>query len=768
MLLSFLHNAPIRQKLTVISMLTAGTALLPISVAWQVHERMEVREDMVRDISSTARVLGQTSIPALTRLDRGLAQQTIQSVNTDSRITSAALYNAEGKLFISYRAPDLNAGFIPQVAEPEGYRFGAERMFLFSKIRSTGEPIGTIYIEADLEGHSRRSRDLLLWSVLSIGAAFLAALFLARRLQQVVTEQLANLTQVASTVAAAKDYSVRAVKYGEDELGALVDQFNAMLEQIQGHDRELEEANVTLEHRVEERTRELRVEVLKLGQARQELAESQERLSLTVRCAGIGVWSWDIAANVITADANCSILFGLPLGQFPRTVEEFAALVHQDDRSRIQNDVAASVERDAEYNTQYRVVWPEGTIRYLAARGKLHTGEIGRQLIGVCWDVTERRQAEENLRAVNDKLTQSVRGHERRRSENEVLSEMFDMLQACSSASESYDIVAQCCARLFPAYAGAVYIYNASRNLVSRVAAWSDPFGSETMFEPEDCWALRRGCLHITKPGHFATPCRHVKDVEAVAHACLPLTAQSAGLGIVYFQHQQREGAQALEEFLSPEDRQLAARVAERIALSVANLRLQEALRLQSIRDPLTGLYNRRYLEESGERELHRIERRKKPAGFIMLDLDHFKNFNDTFGHEGGDAVLRALGLFLKEHLRQEDIACRYGGEEFCVLFCESSMDNTVQRAEQLRAGVKQLSVEHGGRHLGVITVSIGVSCYPTHGSGITDLIAAADSALYQAKTEGRDRVVTATTPTPRSPASGPPPNGTNIPSVLA
>jgi len=126
------------------------------------------------------------------------------------------------------------------------------------------------------------------------------------------------------------------------------------------------------------------------------------------------------------------------------------------------------------------------------------------------------------------------------------------------------------------------------------------------------------------------------------------------------------------------------------------------------------------------------------------MDLDHFKTFNDTFGHEGGDTLLRAFGQFLREHLRKEDIACRYGGEEFCILFCESSLDDTARRAEQLRLEISHLAVQHGGQSLGEITISIGVACYPTHGKILSDLIAAADSALYQAKRDGRNRVVTA------------------------
>jgi len=488
--------------------------------------------------------------------------------------------------------------------------------------------------------------------------------------------------------------------------------------------------------------------VRKLKQAREELAQSEERLRLTVHASGVAVWSWDIAANIMTADENCAILFGRLPGQFPKTIEEFAGLLHPDDRERIRTEVAATLEGAAEYDTEYRIVRSDGVVRYLCARAKVYYGEDKRpsRLTGVAWDVTERRLAEENLHLANEKLTQSLRELERRKEQAAILRKMTDLLQACSSSGEAYDIVAQFCAHLFPKYAGVLYIFSSSRNLVKSVATWNGPQVRDVAFEPDDCWALRRGQPYIVDPGQFATPCRHVRDIQG-GHACLPLIAQGTGLGILYLQDRQRTGSELPGEFLTPEDRQLAVTVAENVAISLSNLYLQETLRIQSIRDPLTGLFNRRYLEESGERELYRMARGKQPAGLAMIDLDHFKTFNDTFGHEGGDALLRAFGQFLREHLRKEDIACRYGGEEFCVLFCESSLDNTVRRAEQLRSEVSHLSVQHDGQKIGDISISIGIASYPIHGSILTDLIAAADSALYQAKAAGRNCVVTTTTP---------------------
>ena len=480
-----------------------------------------------------------------------------------------------------------------------------------------------------------------------------------------------------------------------------------------------------------------------LQQTQKVLSLTEERLKLTLHASGIAVWSWDIGQNIITADEHSSTLFGLPPGQFPKMVEEFGALVHPDDRERVQQAISASLDSGAEYKTEFQVVWPNRTVRTLAARAKIEYGENGRpvQFTGLCWDVTQHHQAEENLRLANEKLTRSVQELERRKQQSAILSKMNDVLQACSASKEAYDIVAQFCAHLLPTYAGALYIFSASRNLVHNVATWNEPLVNEGAFEPDDCWALRRGQSYITEPELIGTPCRHLKDIQG-GHACLPLMAQGVGLGILYFQ--KPKGARALGEFLPHEDRQLASTIAESVAVSLSNLSLQEALRSQSIRDPLTGLFNRRYLEESVERELYRLARREHPAGFAMLDLDHFKNFNDTFGHEAGDVLLRTFGQFLREHLRREDIACRYGGEEFCILFCESSLEDTVRRAEQLRSGVSHLSVQHGGQHLGVVTVSIGVAFYPNHGSTLSDLIAAADRALYQAKTDGRNRVVAA------------------------
>lgn len=176
-------------------------------------------------------------------------------------------------------------------------------------------------------------------------------------------------------------------------------------------------------------------------------------------------------------------------------------------------------------------------------------------------------------------------------------------------------------------------------------------------------------------------------------------------------------------------------------------LAAQEALRVQAIRDGLTGIYNRRYMEESLERELLRAARGGTPLGLIMVDLDHFKRFNDASGHQAGDALLKELGAFLQSHTRREDVVCRYGGEEFTIILPGAPPGVTRRRAEALRSEVKQAELQRHSRDGQAVTLSFGVATHPEHGSTMDDLLRAADRALYRAKEEGRDCVRLADSP---------------------
>jgi diguanylate cyclase (GGDEF)-like protein len=209
--------------------------------------------------------------------------------------------------------------------------------------------------------------------------------------------------------------------------------------------------------------------------------------------------------------------------------------------------------------------------------------------------------------------------------------------------------------------------------------------------------------------------------------------------GILHVRSQHKENLESAKF-------QLAYTVVEQTGMALSNLNLRAALREQSIRDAVTGLYNRRYMEEALKQHLSRVTRHLHPLGIIMIDIDHFKNFNDVHGHAAGDQILRELGKFLQSHIRGEDTACRYGGEEFILILPDVFLEAARNRAEQLRQAVRELRVEDSGQVYAGITLSMGVALYPLHGRTIENVVRAADAALYRAKQEGRDRVVIAET----------------------
>ncbi|TIW34885.1 MAG: sensor domain-containing diguanylate cyclase, partial [Mesorhizobium sp.] len=311
--------------------------------------------------------------------------------------------------------------------------------------------------------------------------------------------------------------------------------------------------------------------------------------------------------------------------------------------------------------------------------------------------------------------------------------------------AEAFSVVGTAMTEFLGGLSGSVHLTSASRNLVEEMAHWGDVRSSVNQFAPEDCWALRRGQEHVAGPGMLTPRCAHITENGKKGYVCMPLAAQGETLGIL---HLCEPNAAEKPQWLA-ERQQILRGVVDTLALALANLRLRETLRQQSIRDPNTGLFNRRYLEETSSRELRRMERSSQPLAIIMLDVDHFKQFNDTFGHEAGDLVLKQVAATLIEHARDSDVVSRYGGEEFALVMPGASLEEGAQRAEALRQAIKQLHLAHRGRTLGTVTASFGVAAYPEHGAGWAELTNAADHAQYDAKAEGRDRVVVARTNAP-------------------
>jgi diguanylate cyclase (GGDEF)-like protein len=317
------------------------------------------------------------------------------------------------------------------------------------------------------------------------------------------------------------------------------------------------------------------------------------------------------------------------------------------------------------------------------------------------------------------------------------MSEMANQLQACQSTPEAYQVIAQYTPQILRARAGAVFAYNASRDYLEAVSHWGDEYVPSETFAPQECWALRRGGTYLVDAVNMGVRCKHV-DQEQEDYICVPMLAQGDAAGLLHLLSPELEREGAREAYI-----RLAATRADQVALALVNLKLRETLRGQSIRDSLTGLFNRRYLEESLDREVRRAVRNDRPLAAIMLDLDHFKALNDSHGHEAGDAVLAAVGVLLKHKTRAEDIACRYGGEELAIIMPESTLENAALRAEAICQDIAAMRVSYGATLLQV-TASMGVAACPEHGSMPEQIMRAADLALYQAKRRGRNCVVVA------------------------
>ncbi len=347
-------------------------------------------------------------------------------------------------------------------------------------------------------------------------------------------------------------------------------------------------------------------------------------------------------------------------------------------------------------------------------------------------------QSQDTLRTSNTQLADALAETRRISESMHKLTQFGELLQSCRSLDEVREGLGGALGDLLPGLGGRLALINPSQNLAAIGAHWGrHGLLAESVFPPEDCWALRRGQAYPLAGTSSGFVCKHVHmpnpDAPDAGYLCVPLTAHGEMTGVLTF-----DGVHAP----TLAERRVALAAAEQLALALANLRLQDTLRTQSIRDPLTGLFNRRYLEVSFERELLRAARRSSSLAVLMLDIDHFKRFNDSHGHEAGDALLAQFAEVLKRASRGEDIACRYGGEEFTVLLIDADAAIATHRAEQIRAAVSEISAVHRHQQLPHVTVSIGWSVFPRDGRMPDDLLRRADAALYQAKKTGRDRVV--------------------------
>ncbi len=367
-------------------------------------------------------------------------------------------------------------------------------------------------------------------------------------------------------------------------------------------------------------------------------------------------------------------------------------------------------------------------------------------------DVTNARMLVSDLDAAKraaeeaeSKTKKALAFEKKRQNQMQMLSLLGEWLQSCKSLKELYEIVSAHMRKLLPGSSGELYIYSNSRDVLDGACSWNETAPLDHI-HADDCWSLRRGRSYAFGLGDVEFVCGHVAeqpwDATGKGYFCIPIIAHGDTVGLLHVKLT-HEHMGSCGNDVSPlmEMRALAIQCAEQISLAVANVKLRDQLRDQSIRDALTGLYNRRYLLEGMRREIGRATKSSKPLSIISFDADHFKLFNDNHGHDAGDAVLRSLGDLMRKMFDGDEINCRFGGEEFVVLLPDTDKEGARFKAEELRAACEAMVIRYGDHNLPRVTISMGIAALPGDGSDPQTLLSAADAALYRAKAEGRNKV---------------------------
>jgi diguanylate cyclase (GGDEF)-like protein len=327
----------------------------------------------------------------------------------------------------------------------------------------------------------------------------------------------------------------------------------------------------------------------------------------------------------------------------------------------------------------------------------------------------------------------ALRSADTSRAQVAQLFEMADVLQSAADYGDTNQVLRATAAELLPGFAGALYVFNNSRDRLVLSTAWGRAAPPPESITPDSCWALKRGKPHLNRASSTKLCCEHHHGDDTVLE--IPMVARGEIMGLFQLY---AEGAAAEARLAAVTS--LASAIADGMSLALANMGLREKLRNQALRDPLTGLYNRRYMEDCLQRFVRLAERENREVSVAMVDLDHFKRLNDEHGHAFGDTVLRDAALTLVSALRETDIVCRYGGEELVVILPDCNLERAADKAEALRLRIEALTQTHGT----AISASFGVASVPYTSAGVTDLLGAADGALYRAKQAGRNRVMTA------------------------
>ncbi len=456
---------------------------------------------------------------------------------------------------------------------------------------------------------------------------------------------------------------------------------------------------------------------------------------------GILVWSRDAKCMLhnerifeVLELSRGHIFIGCERGEFLRAASE---------RGEVSSEMVRDVQKrfDSGLPFAFDRQMPSGRVVATNARPLIEGGYVV-----TFTDVSMARKAAKELEAARKqaeaaelKALKTLGKEQIWRNEAKQLSQLDEWLQSCKSLVELYEIVSEFMEKLLPGTSGELYVYSNSRDVLDGSCGWG-AFAPHDHIAPDSCWALRRGRRYRYDASKIAFTCSHVKDQpdqdNLTDALCVPIVAHGDTVGLLHIKFDPDLPTPVIDSTYK-----FALQCAEHISLAIANVKLRDELQDQSTRDPLTGLYNRRYFLESLRSELAMAARKETTFGILSLDADKFKSFNDNHGHDAGDMVLRAVGEKLYETFSADEVCCRFGGEEFTVLLPGADLETTLRAGEMLRTAVEEVKIRYGSGLLPRVTISVGVSAYPDHGAMPQDLLNAADEALYEAKDAGRNCV---------------------------